>query len=81
ALHIVATVAVMAEARDLQKSVGSSDGAWFVSADINGRGQLRGDDGQPALWNANVPFTPTVYLYDAFPGGIGQSEPARTWPT
>ncbi len=46
ALHIVATVAVMAEARDLQKSVGSGDGAWFVSADASGRGQLRGADGQ-----------------------------------
>jgi len=75
ALHIVATVAVMAEARDLQKSVGSGDGAWFVSADANGRGQLRGSDGQPATLAPDAPFTPTVYLYDAFPGGIGQSEP------
>lgn len=75
ALHIVATVAVMAEARDLQKAVGSGDGDWFVSADSNGRGQIRGTDGQPAALAAEAPFTPTVYLYDAFPGGIGQSEP------
>jgi DEAD/DEAH box helicase domain-containing protein len=75
ALHIVAIVAVMAEARDLQKSVGSGDGAWFVSADISGRGQLRGTDGQPTTLTPDAPFTPTVYLYDAFPGGIGQSEP------
>lgn len=75
ALHIVATVAMMAEARDLQKSVGSGDGAWFVSADISGRGQLRGSDGQPTALASDAPFTPTVYLYDAFPGGIGQSEP------
>jgi DEAD/DEAH box helicase domain-containing protein len=71
----VATVAVMAEARDLQKSVGSGDGAWFVSADVSGRGQLRGVDGQPTALAPDAPFTPTVYLYDAFPGGIGQSEP------
>ena len=75
ALHIVATVAVMAEARDLQKSVGSGDGAWFVTGDMGGRGQLRGSDGQPTTLAADAPFTPTVYLYDAFPGGIGQSEP------
>jgi len=75
ALHIVATVAVMAEARDLQKSVGSGDGAWFVSSDVSGRGQIRGSDGQPAALAPDAPFTPTVYLYDAFPGGIGQSEP------
>jgi DEAD/DEAH box helicase domain-containing protein len=75
ALHIVATVAVMAEARDLQKAVGSGDGAWFAQADGNGRGQLRGTDG--ALMRADLPsvFTPTVFLYDNFPGGVGQSEP------
>jgi DEAD/DEAH box helicase domain-containing protein len=75
AIHIVATVAVMAESRDLQKSVGSGDGAWFVSADISGRGQLRGADGQPTALAADAPFTPTVYLYDAFPGGVGLSAP------
>jgi DEAD/DEAH box helicase domain-containing protein len=75
ALHIVATVAVMAEARDLQKSVGSGDGAWFVSSDASGRGQLRGADGQPTALSPDAPFTPTVYLYDAFPGGVGLSAP------
>jgi len=75
ALHVVATVAVMAEARDLQKSVGSGDGSWFIGTDNLGRGQLRGSDGQPATLAPDAPFTPTVYLYDAFPGGIGHSEP------
>ncbi|MBP1475430.1 DEAD/DEAH box helicase [Frateuria sp. MAH-13] len=75
ALHIVATVAVMAESRDLQKSVGSADGAWFVASDIAGRGQLRGMDGQPMALAPDAPFTPTVYLYDAFPGGVGLSAP------
>lgn len=75
ALHIVATVAVMAESRDLQKAVGSGDGAWFVSADAHGRGQLRGGDGQPTALAPDAPFTPTVYLYDAFPGGVGLSAP------
>ena len=75
ALHIVATVAVMAESRDLQKAVGSGDGAWFVSSDASGRGQLRGTDGQPTALEPDAPFTPTVYLYDAFPGGVGLSAP------
>ncbi|MGN6740095.1 DEAD/DEAH box helicase [Dyella sp.] len=75
ALHIVATVAVMAESRDLQKAVGSGDGAWFVSSDASGRGQLRGADGQPTALAPDAPFTPTVYLYDAFPGGVGLSAP------
>ena len=75
ALHLVATVAVMAEQRDLQKSVGSGDGAWFVSADQRGRGQLRGMDGEATALAPEAPFTPTVYLYDAFPGGVGLSAP------
>jgi DEAD/DEAH box helicase domain-containing protein len=75
ALHLVATLAVMAEGRDLQKSVGSGDGAWFGAADARGRGQLRGGDG--SLVNAENParFVPTVFLYDNFPGGVGLSEP------
>jgi DEAD/DEAH box helicase domain-containing protein len=75
ALHIVASVAVMAEARDLQKAVGSGDGAWFASSDGRGRGQLRGGDGKPLDPAAPEQFIPTVYLYDAYPGGIGLSEP------
>jgi DEAD/DEAH box helicase domain-containing protein len=74
ALHIVATVAVMAEARDLQKAVGSGDGAWFATPDANGRAQLRSSFGEAELVTQG-PFIPTLYLYDAFPGGVGLSAP------
>jgi DEAD/DEAH box helicase domain-containing protein len=74
ALHIVATVAVMTEARDLQKAVGSGDGAWFATPDANGRAQIRSGfaDSEPSTLG---PFIPTLYLYDAFPGGVGLSAP------
>ncbi|MEI2432520.1 MULTISPECIES: DEAD/DEAH box helicase [Lysobacter] len=79
ALHIVATVAVMADARDLQKSVGNGDGAWFATQDKDGRGQIRPGDGEGdaalALVGEVQQFVPTVYLYDNFPGGVGLSEP------
>lgn len=81
ALHIVATVAVMADARDLQKSVGNGDGAWFATQDKDGRGQIRPGDGggegyaATALVGEVQQFVPTVYLYDNFPGGVGLSEP------
>ncbi|QDH68784.1 DEAD/DEAH box helicase [Marilutibacter alkalisoli] len=78
ALHVVATVAVMADARDLQKSVGNGDGSWFASADAHGRGQLRGLDGAARDIESEARFTPTVYLYDNFPGGVGLSEPLWT---
>jgi len=75
ALHVVATVAVMADARDLQKAVGNGDGAWFAVADQGGRGQLRGADGEVSHVELQQAFVPTVYLYDNFPGGVGLSEP------
>ena len=74
ALHTVAQVSVMAEGRDLQKTVGSGDSAWFTSRDGQGRGQWR--EGERATSPANAAsFNPTVYLYDNHPGGIGLSEP------
>jgi DEAD/DEAH box helicase domain-containing protein len=75
ALHVVATVAVMAEARDLQKAVGSGDGAWFAVPDNQGRGQIRVCDGSLVTPEVAAVFTPTVFLYDNFPGGVGLSEP------
>jgi len=80
ALHVVATVAVMADARDLQKSVGNGDGAWFVVGDQKGRGQLKDvDGGDVALMDTafveGAQFVPAVFLYDNFPGGVGLSEP------
>ncbi|MFC4728440.1 DEAD/DEAH box helicase [Coralloluteibacterium thermophilus] len=75
ALHVVATVSVMAEARDLQKAVGSGDGAWFADRDGQGRGTLRDADGQALAMDDDARFVPTAYLYDNFPGGVGLSEP------
>ena len=75
ALHVVAKVAVMADAADLQKAVGNGDGTWFAQADARGRGQLRSMDGglqDPATADS---FVPTVFLYDNYPGGVGLSEP------
>ena len=90
ALHVVATVAVMADARDLQKSVGNGDGAWFATQDGGGRGRARDQDGKAVAIGGDTAtddgagdgvlvetarFVPTVYLYDNFPGGVGLSEP------
>ena len=72
-LHTVASVRVMAEARDLAKSVGSGDGAWFATRDAHGRGQWRAPDG--TLAHDGERYAPTVYLYDNYPGGVGLSDP------
>ena len=75
ALHVVATLAVMAEARDLQKSVGSGDGAWTLATDQRGRGCVRTSSGAAVDPQLQERFLPTVFLYDNFPGGVGLSEP------
>ncbi len=75
ALHVVARMAVMADGADLEKAVGSHDGAWSVAADARGRACLRAPDGEAAGPETLQAFTPTVYLYDNYPGGIGLSEP------
>ena len=78
ALHVVARIAVMADGADLQKSVGSGDGAWFAVADARGRGQLRRSEGGVESLEAQTAFTPTIYLYDNYPGGVGLAEPLWT---
>jgi len=74
ALHTVATVAVMAEGRDLQKAVGSGDGAWFATPDSSGHARILTGWGEETP-DPHAPFIPTLYLYDAFPGGVGLSAP------
>ena len=75
ALHVVARIAVMADGADLQKAVGSGDGAWSATGDGRGRGQLRTTEGTALQPESLVRFEPTVYLYDNYPGGVGLSEP------
>jgi DEAD/DEAH box helicase domain-containing protein len=67
ALHLVAGLSAMAEARDLQQSVGSGDGSW---SRVEGFGR-----DLPDAAEADARFAPAVFLYDNFPGGIGLSEP------
>jgi DEAD/DEAH box helicase domain-containing protein len=84
ALHTVARIAAMADGADLQKAVGSGDGAWFAATDARGRGRLRGaspnhaasvDAARDDLAEGEAAFVPTLYLYDNLPGGIGLAEP------
>jgi DEAD/DEAH box helicase domain-containing protein len=71
ALHTVATLAVMAEGRDLQKAVGTGEGAIRRRGTPSPFAAPRDNDDD----EASGEFAPTVYLYDNYPGGIGLSEP------
>jgi DEAD/DEAH box helicase domain-containing protein len=75
ALHIVAAMRMLSEPRDIGRAVGDGNADWFATVGANGRGQLRNRDGD-ALDPAQLPqFTPTLFLYDNYPGGIGISAP------
>ncbi len=56
AMHLVASVGLMCDPRDLGRALG----------DRGGEGDFAGKDGAPG-------FDPTVFLYDAVPGGVGLS--------
>lgn len=69
ALHTLACLSVMAEARDLQRSVGTGDDAWNVrESRAVAVAEVRSSSDRDV-------FLPTLHLYDNYPGGMGLSEP------
>jgi DEAD/DEAH box helicase domain-containing protein len=75
ALHIVAAMRMLSEPRDIGRAVGDGNARWFASVGANGRGQLHSASDEtldPAQLDR---FTPTLFLYDNYPGGIGISSP------
>jgi DEAD/DEAH box helicase domain-containing protein len=71
ALESVATLLLMCDRRDLGTAIGEKPPAPGVESDESASAQLR--DAVSA--NAKEFFEPNLYLYDAYPGGIGFSEP------
>lgn len=75
AMHIVAAMRMLSEPRDIGRAVGDGNAEWFATVGANGRGQLLGKQGEAVDPAALQRFTPTLFLYDNYPGGIGISEP------
>ncbi len=75
ALHIVAAMRMLSEPRDIGRAVGDGNAEWFASVGTNGRGQLRNSAGEALETEQLAGFTPTLFLYDNYPGGIGISAP------
>jgi DEAD/DEAH box helicase domain-containing protein len=78
ALESVATLLLMCDRRDLGTAIGERPPA--PGEDSNGIVALRMDEAVEA--NAKEFFEPNLYLFDAYPGGIGFSEPlfrAHAW--
>jgi DEAD/DEAH box helicase domain-containing protein len=90
ALASVATLLLMCDGRDLGTAIGErlpapDSGTEFVGAQhaapLQGARVDKGDDFLPSRFtdasssNSKEFFEPNLYLYDAYPGGIGFSEP------
>jgi DEAD/DEAH box helicase domain-containing protein len=75
AMHHVAAMQMLSEPQDIGRAVGDGNAKWFATVGSNGRGTLRDKAGQAVDPFALQQFTPTLFLYDNYPGGIGISEP------
>ncbi|MCK9229181.1 MAG: DEAD/DEAH box helicase [Syntrophales bacterium] len=75
ALHHLAAMLLMADIRDIDRCIGDKSGEWFVQRGGGHRSFVDappGDrDGLPVGMND---FDPTIFIFDACPGGIGFSE-------
>ncbi len=75
ALHIIAAMRMLSEPRDIGRAVGDGNARWFATVGSNGRGQLRSGEDEAIDPAQLEQFTPTLFLYDNYPGGIGISAP------
>jgi DEAD/DEAH box helicase domain-containing protein len=75
ALHIIAAMRMLSEPRDIGRAVGDGNARWFATVGPNGRGQLRSAEDETIDPTQLDHFTPTLFLYDNYPGGIGISAP------
>ena len=75
ALHIIAAMRMLSEPLDIGRAVGDGNAEWFAIVGTNGRGQLRNTAGDIMDPGTLLQFTPTLFLYDNYPGGIGISAP------
>lgn len=80
-LHHLAAMLLMADIRDLDRCIGDKSGEWFVRYGAGGRRittagrQEAGGQGGADASNIHMDaFDPTVFIYDAYPGGIGFSD-------
>ena len=75
-MHHMASFLLMCETRDLGKCIGDPYLQWFFPAELE---RIRHDhvpideDGVPFDGAGDRGFQPTLFLYDAYPGGVGLS--------
>jgi len=69
ALHSVAALLLMSDARDIGRAVGDARSGWFAVTTARGRFGLPGDGS-----DLRGPTTPVIFLFDRYAGGTGLSD-------
>jgi DEAD/DEAH box helicase domain-containing protein len=73
-LHHVAAFALMCDVRDIETAIGDKSSRWFVRHLRGERTIYASGDGGPVDVDRMDAFDPTLFLFDAYPGGIGFSQ-------
>ncbi len=71
-LHHISAMLVMADIRDVDWCIGDKSGEWYVRHGSNHR-VITAAPSQPVKVIEDA-YDPTVFVFDAYPGGIGFSE-------
>jgi len=74
ALHHLAAMLLMADLHDLDRAIGDKSGEWFVRTGRQGRTITASPSGEAGATPTMDAFDPTIFLFDAYPGGIGFSD-------
>jgi DEAD/DEAH box helicase domain-containing protein len=74
-LHYLASMLLMSDAHDIDRCIGDKSGEWFVRHGAGFRSITTSSNNATDATTIMVDaFDPTVFIFDAYPGGIGFSE-------
>jgi len=74
-LHHLAAILLMADLHDIDRCIGDKSGEWFVRHGTGSRLITASPKITPGMTDIMIDaFDPTVFIFDAYPGGIGFSD-------
>ncbi|MBN1615306.1 MAG: DEAD/DEAH box helicase [Deltaproteobacteria bacterium] len=76
-LYHLSAMVLMADTRDIDRCIGDKSGQWFVRHGKGGRFITASPSESPSDGQADTridAFDPTIFIFDAYPGGIGFSD-------
>ncbi len=72
-LQHLAVMLLMADVRDVDRCIGDKSGKWFVQHGLGQRSIMPGQVEEGAAPVNVDAYDPTIFIFDAYPGGIGFS--------